>query len=45
VINGFSDVVLELYGREKLTARTSVGVPHLPFDMLVEVDAVIAWSG
>ena len=45
VINGFSDVVLELYGREKLAARTSVGVPHLPFDMPVEVDAVIAWSG
>jgi enamine deaminase RidA (YjgF/YER057c/UK114 family) len=42
VINGFSDLVLDLYGPERLAARTSVGVPHLPFDMPVEVDAVIA---
>lgn len=42
VINGFSDLVLDLYGEERLAARTSVGVPHLPFDMPVEVDAVIA---
>jgi enamine deaminase RidA (YjgF/YER057c/UK114 family) len=42
VINGFSDLILDLYGEEKLAARTSVGVPHLPFDMPVEVDAVIA---
>ena len=42
VINGFSDVILELYGHDKLAARTSVGVPHLPFDMPVEVDAIVA---
>ena len=42
VINGFSDLVLDLYGEDRLAARTSVGVPHLPFDMPVEVDAVIA---
>jgi enamine deaminase RidA (YjgF/YER057c/UK114 family) len=42
VINGFSDLILDLYGEDKLAARTSVGVPHLPFDMPVEVDAVIA---
>jgi enamine deaminase RidA (YjgF/YER057c/UK114 family) len=42
VINGFSDLILDLYGPERLAARTSVGVPHLPFDMPVEVDAVIA---
>jgi enamine deaminase RidA (YjgF/YER057c/UK114 family) len=42
VVNGFSDLVLDLYGEERLAARTSVGVPHLPFDMPVEVDAVIA---
>ena len=42
VINGFSDVILDLYGYEKLSARTSVGVPHLPFDMPVEVDAILA---
>ena len=42
VINGFSDLILDLYGEDKLAARTSVGVPHLPFDMPVEVDAIIA---
>ena len=42
VINGFSDLVLDLYGPERLAARTSVGVPHLPFDMPVEVDALVA---
>jgi enamine deaminase RidA (YjgF/YER057c/UK114 family) len=42
VINGFSDLVLDLYGPERLAARTSVGVPHLPFDMPVEVDAIVA---
>jgi enamine deaminase RidA (YjgF/YER057c/UK114 family) len=42
VINGFSDLILDLYGPGKLAARTSVGVPHLPFDMPVEVDAIVA---
>jgi enamine deaminase RidA (YjgF/YER057c/UK114 family) len=42
VINGFSDLIVELYGMERLAARTSVGVPHLPFDMPVEVDAIVA---
>ena len=44
VINGFSDLILDLYGEEKLAARTSIGVPHLPFGMPVEVDAIIALS-
>ena len=42
VINGFSDLILDLYGEDRLAARTSVGVPHLPFDMPVEVDAIVA---
>jgi enamine deaminase RidA (YjgF/YER057c/UK114 family) len=42
VINGFSDLIVDLYGIDRLAARTSVGVPHLPFDMPVEVDAVVA---
>jgi enamine deaminase RidA (YjgF/YER057c/UK114 family) len=45
VVNGFSDLILKLYGPDKLSARTSVGVPDLPFGMPVEVDAVIAWGG
>ena len=42
VINGFSDLVVDLYGHDSLGARTSVGVPHLPFDMPVEIDAIVA---
>jgi enamine deaminase RidA (YjgF/YER057c/UK114 family) len=45
VVNGFSDLILKLYGLDKLSARTSVGVPDLPFGMPVEVDAVLAWAG
>jgi enamine deaminase RidA (YjgF/YER057c/UK114 family) len=45
VVNGFSDLILKLYGLDKLSARTSVGVPDLPFGMPVEVDAVLAWGG
>ena len=44
VVNGFSDLLLELYGPERLAARTSIGVPDLPFDMPVEVDAVLVWD-
>ena len=45
VVNGFSDLILALYGLDRLSARTSIGVPDLPFGMPVEVDAVIAWDG
>jgi enamine deaminase RidA (YjgF/YER057c/UK114 family) len=45
VINGFSDLLVDLYGEEKLAARSSVGVADLPFAMPVEVDAVLAWGG
>ena len=41
VTNGFSDLMVDLYGIESLGARTSVGVPHLPFDMPVEMDAIV----
>lgn len=42
VANGFSDLLLELYGPERLAARSSVGVADLPFDMPFEADAVFA---
>jgi enamine deaminase RidA (YjgF/YER057c/UK114 family) len=45
VVNGFSDLLLDLYGQDKLAARTSIGVADLPFNMPVEVDAVMSWSG
>jgi len=40
VINGFSDLILELYGPEAgRHARSAVGMAELPFDMPVEVEA------
>jgi enamine deaminase RidA (YjgF/YER057c/UK114 family) len=44
VINGFSDLILELYGQDRLSSRSAVGVADLPFGMPVEVDAIIAYS-
>jgi enamine deaminase RidA (YjgF/YER057c/UK114 family) len=42
VINGFSDLILELYGPEKgAHARSAVGLAELPFDMPVEIEAEV----
>lgn len=42
VINGFSDLVMELWGETGHHARSAVGVAELPFDVPVEIEAVIA---
>ena len=42
VINGFSDLILELYGPEKGGhARSAVGMAELPFGFPVEIEAEI----
>jgi enamine deaminase RidA (YjgF/YER057c/UK114 family) len=42
VINGFSDLILELYGPERgAHARSAVGVAELPFDLPVEIEAEV----
>jgi enamine deaminase RidA (YjgF/YER057c/UK114 family) len=42
VINGFSDLILELYGPDAgQHARSAVGMAALPFDMPVEVEAEV----
>jgi enamine deaminase RidA (YjgF/YER057c/UK114 family) len=41
VINGFSDLVLELWGDAGRHARSAIGVAELPFDMPVEVEAIV----
>ncbi len=42
VINGFSDLILELYGPESgAHARSAVGLAELPFDMPVEIEAEV----
>ncbi|MGH3132931.1 MAG: RidA family protein [Gaiellaceae bacterium] len=43
VLNGFSDVVVEVYGEERgLCARSAIGTSDLPLGMPVEVEAVVA---
>jgi enamine deaminase RidA (YjgF/YER057c/UK114 family) len=42
VINGFSELILELWGPEQgAHARSAIGVAELPFDIPVEVEAIV----
>lgn len=46
VLNGFSDLVVEVYGEERgLCARSAIGTSDLPLGMPVEVEAVVAVRG
>ena len=43
VINGFSDLIVDLYGAERGGhARSAVGMAGLPFDLPVEIEAEVA---
>jgi enamine deaminase RidA (YjgF/YER057c/UK114 family) len=42
VINGFSDLILEVFGQERgQHARSAVGVAELPFNIPVEIEAEV----
>jgi enamine deaminase RidA (YjgF/YER057c/UK114 family) len=42
VMNGFSDLILELFGPERgAHSRSAVGMAELPFDLPVEIEAEI----
>jgi enamine deaminase RidA (YjgF/YER057c/UK114 family) len=41
VVNGASDLIVEVFGEAGRHARTSVGVAVLPYDVAVEVDAIL----
>jgi enamine deaminase RidA (YjgF/YER057c/UK114 family) len=41
VINGFSDLILELFGETGAHARSAVGMAALPFDLPVELEAEV----
>ena len=46
VINGFTDLVLEVWGPEAgRHARSAIGAGQLPFDVPVEIEAVVEVSG
>ena len=43
VINGFSDLILEVFGPDVgAHARSAVGVAELPFDIPVEIEGEVA---
>ena len=45
VINGFSDLIIELYGNEAgQHARSAVGMAELPFGIPVEIEAEVEFS-
>jgi enamine deaminase RidA (YjgF/YER057c/UK114 family) len=42
VINGFTDLIIEVFGRDKGShARSAVGMAELPFDIPVEIEAEV----
>jgi enamine deaminase RidA (YjgF/YER057c/UK114 family) len=41
-INGFSDLILELWGDAGRHSRSAIGASELPFGITVEVEAVVA---
>lgn len=41
VINGFSDLMVEIFGEHGKHARAAVGMSSLPFNMAVEIDAIV----
>lgn len=45
VANGASDLMAEVFGEAGRHARSAVGVPVLPLNAAVEVDAIIALRG
>lgn len=45
VINGFTDLVLELWGEAGHHARTAIGAGQLPFDVPVEIEAIVELAG
>ena len=44
VINGFSDLIIELYGPAGAHARSAVGLAELPFGIPVEIEAEVQIS-
>ncbi len=41
IINGFSNLMIEVFGEKGKHARTAVGVNALPFNMAVEVEMIV----
>ena len=44
VINGFTELIVDLWGDDGRHARSAIGAAELPFDMSVEVEAIVEVS-
>jgi enamine deaminase RidA (YjgF/YER057c/UK114 family) len=44
VVNGFSDLILEIWGDAGRHSRSAIGAAELPFDVPVEVEAIVEIS-
>lgn len=42
VINGFSDLMIEIFGEAALAARSAIGTSSLPAGIAVEIEAIVA---
>lgn len=42
VLNGFSDLVVEVWGERGQSARSAIGTSELPHNMPVEVEAIVS---
>jgi enamine deaminase RidA (YjgF/YER057c/UK114 family) len=45
VVDGASEVLLEIFGKELLSARTAIGVSALPGGASVEIDTIVKLTG
>jgi enamine deaminase RidA (YjgF/YER057c/UK114 family) len=41
VMNGYSDLMVEIFGNKGKHARTALGVNTLPFNMIIEVELIV----
>jgi len=44
VINGYSDMMVEIFGEKGKHARSAVGMVALPFNMAVEVEVIVEFE-
>jgi enamine deaminase RidA (YjgF/YER057c/UK114 family) len=42
VIDGFTELIVQLWGADGLHARSAIGVAELPFNIPVEIEAIVA---
>lgn len=41
IINGYSDMMVKIFGEKGKHARSAVGMSSLPFNMAVEIEVIV----